>query len=461
MSQEPSTSRGPALRTPSPLLGSKLTPKQRNFALYLLGVARGLENKDSFSHEVYTTFCRLWDQNKDKHERPTAPGLNALRSIWTDLNSSQGLVVKPRKGGRKAREVREEIQAMLASSEASTREISADLKRVGVIASQSTVWRVAKKSGYFAYKEPKGQLLTEADEEARLKFAEECHRKMITRKTIDPHNVVWSDESMYGVGHIGNRQNTRHWRIKGDQDPYEMLRQIKFQGFHTHVFCCFSTYAGVIGPYYIEDIVDPADPNTKTLTSSKYIHMMRTIIVPELKERLGDKFETCWFQQDGAAPHTSGASLAYLREQFGNRLISNKCAFRWPPKSPDLNPLDFWFWRYTKEILYKDFIADSTELKLMIPLVFSNIQTDMIRSVVDHFIIRILAVLEKKGQHIELILDEFTRRYRESQGLQDICQWCETKHRCPCSTCKIACLSNVMRQREEELDNADSSDEEQ
>ena len=36
----------------------------------------------------------------------------------------------------------------------------------------------------------------------------------------------------------------------------------------------------------------------------------------------------------------------WLDTKFDIRVISNKMTHVWPPCSPDLSPLDFWFWGY-------------------------------------------------------------------------------------------------------------------
>ena len=51
-----------------------------------------------------------------------------------------------------------------------------------------------------------------------------------------------------------------------------------------------------------------------------------------------------WFQQDGANPHTSNESLAWLQKRFPDRLISRRCGPQWSPHSPDLNHLSL-TWR--------------------------------------------------------------------------------------------------------------------
>ena len=59
-----------------------------------------------------------------------------------------------------------------------------------------------------------------------------------------------------------------------------------------------------------------------------------------------------WFQQDGATPHTSNESLAWLRQRFPDRLISRRCDPEWSPHSPDLNPPDFYLWGYLKDRVF-------------------------------------------------------------------------------------------------------------
>ena len=57
------------------------------------------------------------------------------------------------------------------------------------------------------------------------------------------------------------------------------------------------------------------------------------------------------YVQDGASAHTSNLVQDYLRQEFGRYGFVNKK--QWPPKSPDLNPLDYWFWNALIERVYE------------------------------------------------------------------------------------------------------------
>lgn len=50
-----------------------------------------------------------------------------------------------------------------------------------------------------------------------------------------------------------------------------------------------------------------------------------------------------WFQQDGAPPHYSVAVRNYLNNTFPERWIGRRGTIEWPPRSPDLTPLDFFY----------------------------------------------------------------------------------------------------------------------
>jgi len=48
-----------------------------------------------------------------------------------------------------------------------------------------------------------------------------------------------------------------------------------------------------------------------------------------------------WLQQDGAPPHNSNVVKNFLKSQFPEKWIGTNGPISWPPRSPDLTPLDF------------------------------------------------------------------------------------------------------------------------
>ncbi|PSN37262.1 hypothetical protein C0J52_24792 [Blattella germanica] len=91
-------------------------------------------------------------------------------------------------------------------------------------------------------------------------------------------------------------------------------------------------------------------------------------------------FNTQWFMQDRARPHTANIVLDFLHEIFGTRVISLRFPGQfnggqfWPPNSPDLNPS------------------------------CSEIKEDMCRRVIANISVRLDEVINQNGGHIEHVL---------------------------------------------------------
>jgi hypothetical protein len=50
-----------------------------------------------------------------------------------------------------------------------------------------------------------------------------------------------------------------------------------------------------------------------------------------------------WLQIDGAGPHYAVPVRRWLNENYENRWSSRGSATPWPARSPDLNPIDFFY----------------------------------------------------------------------------------------------------------------------
>ena len=110
----------------------------------------------------------------------------------------------------------------------------------------------------------------------------------------------------------------------------------------------------ILGPYFFEG----------NMTGTTYLAMIDNFVVPNIrgrfKERNNGHLATGMWVQDGAPAHRARAVTARLNELFGNRIVSLGQEHEWPPRSPDLTPLDFFLWGYIKGQVYK------THLQLML-----------------------------------------------------------------------------------------------
>ena len=74
----------------------------------------------------------------------------------------------------------------------------------------------------------------------------------------------------------------------------------------------------------------------------------------------------------------------------------------WPPRSPDLTPLDFFLWGYVKDRVYQVKIKDLTHLKARVTEVIKSITLDMIANVWREVEYRLDVCRATNGGHIEL-----------------------------------------------------------
>ncbi|GBM96917.1 hypothetical protein AVEN_105156-1 [Araneus ventricosus] len=92
---------------------------------------------------------------------------------------------------------------------------------------------------------------------------------------------------------------------------------------------------------------------------------------------------------------------------FGNdRIISRHFPTTWPPRSPHLNPCDFWLRGYLKDVVYGGPILNLAELKNRITQHIYNITTETLQSVLLHAVLRFQLIGENGGQHIEHFLNK-------------------------------------------------------
>ena len=69
-----------------------------------------------------------------------------------------------------------------------------------------------------------------------------------------------------------------------------------------------------------------------------------------------------WFQHDGVPVHFALDVREYLNNVFPNCWIGRGGPLQWPPRSPDLTPMDFFIWREMKCLVYATPIDTPEEL---------------------------------------------------------------------------------------------------
>jgi len=108
------------------------------------------------------------------------------------------------------------------------------------------------------------------------------------------------------------------------------------------------------------------------------------------------------FQQDGATPHWASHVRQILVATFPNRWTGRDGPTPWPPRSPDITPLDFFLWRYVKDKVFSTPFPDITNLKARITDAFATITEDMLENTWREIDCRLDVLRATKGAHVEV-----------------------------------------------------------
>jgi len=263
-----------------------------------------------------------------------------------------------------------------------------------------SVHKTLRQNNFFPYKIQHFQELGEDDYDRRIQFCE----LMTERINAQPNflkNICFSDEASFFLNGFVNKHNCRYW---DNTNPHI------FREGHTQFPQKVNVWAGIlgnkiIGPLFIEE----------NLTGDLYLHLLENVIDPLITESLENQTDqhgnllldeqALFFQQDGAPPHYALPVRNWLNERFPDRWIGRRGAIEWPPRSPDLTPLDFFLWGHLKTVVYKNQPENILDLKCKIVEACQQITREMFENVREAFEQRLYHCLTNNGAHFEHLLN--------------------------------------------------------
>jgi len=256
--------------------------------------------------------------------------------------------------------------------------------------SPSSVYRIIRRKLQFKpYRVHKVQTLTEMHKEQRMRFCEWWQRQ----PDDFAQKVVWSDEKWFVRKTPPNRQNERYWALV---HPHEFEEQQK-QGGDKIMAWVGLVDGGILSVYWFRD----ENGNATNVNGESYGRMLNDHVFPRIKNKA--RRERWWFQQDGATPHCTTANIEMLKATFQGRLISRRVEVSWPSCSPDLNPLDFWFWGYCMQEIRRQHPENMQQLCTIVENTCNNTPTEIVRRSVN-INRRVQFCLQCNGGHFQHLL---------------------------------------------------------
>ncbi|GFX94961.1 DUF4817 domain-containing protein [Trichonephila clavipes] len=174
-------------------------------------------------------------------------------------------------------------------------------------------------------------------------------------------NIWWTHEAHFSLHGDVNNHNCQ---ICVTSNPREYTQK-PLHSPKVTAWCGF-TGSFIIGAFFFETQCPVNGWITETVNAQRYLTLLKETVVPCLIQR--GQISNVTFMQDGATSHTANSVKAFLIQTFGeDRIVSRRCRYPWPPRSPDLTPADFWLWGYLKSRVYLSGPSSLSELKEWYP----------------------------------------------------------------------------------------------
>lgn len=247
----------------------------------------------------------------------------------------------------------------------------------------SGVQKILKKYKFHDYKFQRVQKLHPGDSERRLTFCN-WYQRMINANPNFCNTILWTDETTFTNSGMFNRKNKHFYAVANPHLFQETKPQIRYS---INLWCGIIGNH-IIGPKFIE----------RNLNGVTYVNLL-TEALEEMPLAALRNIE--WLMQDGCAAHNSAIARDFLDTNFLNRWIGTRGPVRWPPRSPCLNPLDYFLWGFLKNKVYYVEINTVGELRHRITMAFRDLTHEFLSSAVGQLTFRCQKCIENNGGHFE------------------------------------------------------------
>lgn len=256
--------------------------------------------------------------------------------------------------------------------------------------SDSRVRQIINKHKFHDYKFQKVQTLHAGDPERRLRYCT-WFRQQLEGDHCFSRKILWTDESLFTNAGMCNRRNSHYYATENPHVTRETRPQRRYS---------LNVWAGIwnniiLGPVFVDGVLDGA----------KYLNLLQTSLeecLDNLSVRNYINLE--WFQQDGCGPHNARQVKAYLDRRFPNAWIGTSGPVSWPPRSPCLNPLDYFLWGHLKDLVYSTPVENIEDLRRRITSSFRSIQARHIQLAIDQIPRRVDLCIENNGGVFEHLM---------------------------------------------------------
>lgn len=226
--------------------------------------------------------------------------------------------------------------------------------------SHVSVWNVLREQQFHPYHYRQAQDILPQDRPLRRQFSQ----LLLERQAEDPmflSNIIFSDEATFTRSGVFNMRNEHVW---AENNPHA-----KKVTHYQHSFK-LNVWAATLGNNLLGYHILPGN-----LTGDMYRQFLSNRFYEFLEDIPLIRRGSLWYMHDGAPPHFNLQCRQWLNEHFPNRWIGrgHDAAINWPPRSPDLNPMDFNVWGQMKQKVYSEAVDNEQQLRQRIENAFDQL----------------------------------------------------------------------------------------
>lgn len=234
---------------------------------------------------------------------------------------------------------------------------------------QTYVWHVLRRNNRRLFHSRRVKAIHDNDPDTRINF---CRWLLANQRA----NILWTAESQFGMV---NSQNEHSGQVS------------------------VNVWAGmingkIIGPVFVKE----------RLRGSRRLKSFRRVVTEILDDVPLGYLSNLYFQHDRRPARFETSVRSFLDEEFPDRWIGRGGPINWPPRSPDLTPVDFFLWsEVERRVDDMTKFRNVNELKRKIKRVFREVKTErsaVLRSLNLNIIRRAELCVQENGRHFEHLL---------------------------------------------------------
>lgn len=257
---------------------------------------------------------------------------------------------------------------------------------------KSTVNRITNEQLLYPFHVQPVQELLPPDFGSRMHFSQTL-QEFVAADPAFHTKILFTDEARFTRRGITNLHNNH---VYAEENPHAVQERHFQREFSINVWMGIIDNH-LIGPFRLPDRLD----------GESYLNFLREnmpLLVEDLPLILR---RDMFFMHDGAPPHFARHVREFLNQHYPGKWMGRgeDAPIQWPPRSPDLNPCDFFLWGALKTKVYQVQVDNIGQLWNRIINAANTLRGNgILRRVHFNFLRRINLCLTEGGAHIEHLI---------------------------------------------------------